>query len=193
MRIKHILGSEHVTKKWDGGTTTQLYIYPENSNYTDRNFLFRISTATIETDESTFTILPEISRRLMILDGEIRIEHVGKYSKILKKFEQDEFSGDWETKSYGKATDFNLMTKGKTSGSIESIQLNQEQVITIEFTKNDNITLLYAFKGSFYLQNGKEKESIEKGDVYLINNNDCINAEIMSLSNSVIIICRIIL
>ena len=124
MIIKHIKASDLITTKWSGGTTTQLAIYPQDADYKKQNFQFRISTAMIEAKESTFTKLPGISRKLMILDGEIKIEHQNQYSKILKKFEQDSFEGDWDTKRYGKATDFNLMTTGSAKGEIEAVILN---------------------------------------------------------------------
>ena len=123
MKIEHIKASDLITSQWSGGTTTQLAIYPQNAEYKERNFQFRISTATVEAEESTFTKLPGVSRKLMILDGEIRIEHSDHHSKTLKKFEQDEFSGDWDTISFGKATDFNLMTISNAFGDIEAIPL----------------------------------------------------------------------
>ena len=50
----------------------------------------------------------------MILDGTLKLEHTGRYkTKILHKFETDSLIGDWETKGYGKVTDFNLMTMEK--------------------------------------------------------------------------------
>ncbi len=39
---------------WSGGTTTELFIYPEVAEYSERNFDFRISTATVEVEESNF-------------------------------------------------------------------------------------------------------------------------------------------
>lgn len=33
---------------WEGGETFEYYIYPKNSNYAARDFLFRISSATIQ-------------------------------------------------------------------------------------------------------------------------------------------------
>ncbi len=126
MIIEHIKASDLITNKWSGGTTTQLAIYPKGADYKKLNFQFRISTARVETEESTFTKLPGIYRKIMIIDGEIKIDHKDRYTKLLKKFEQDEFSGDWNTKSFGKAVDFNLMTTGTTKGEIEAIILESQ-------------------------------------------------------------------
>lgn len=66
MIIEHIKASDLITNNWSGGTTTQLAIYPKDAEYKKRNFLFRISTATVETKESEFTKLPGVSRKLIL-------------------------------------------------------------------------------------------------------------------------------
>jgi len=95
---------------WSGGTTTELFIFPLTSDYHKRNFQFRLSTATVEKDKSDFTRLIGISRKLMVLDGKITLNHKDHYSRQINKFDVDEFEGDWKTSSIGKCTDFNLMT-----------------------------------------------------------------------------------
>ncbi|MGE0089691.1 MAG: HutD family protein [Bacteroidales bacterium] len=188
MKIKHIKATELTTNKWSGGTTTQLAIYPKDAEYKERNFLFRISTATVETEESVFTKLPGVSRKLMILDGEIKIEHKNHYTKILKKFDQDEFSGDGETKSYGKATDFNVMTTGNTSGTIESWQLKTDEKLVVENNKKSDFIVIYVYTGCIKLN----ADVIEKGDVLIIDADKTIKPfSIESLSTSEIIITRI--
>src|SRR5690606_30789549 len=95
-----ILSPQHfLTTKWSGGSSTQLYIFPANASFTERNFELRISTAKVEVEESTFTALPGIHRKLMILEGEISINHEGQYRKHLKPFNVNNFSGDWKTTS----------------------------------------------------------------------------------------------
>jgi environmental stress-induced protein Ves len=145
MIIEHIKAPDLITTKWSGGTTTQLAIFPKEATYNDRNFLFRISTATVEAEESTFTKLPGISRKLMILDGEIKIEHQNRYSKTLKKFEQDSFEGDWDTKSYGQAVDFNLMTTGNTKSEIETIILNKNK--DFRFNVDTDFYVFFVYSG----------------------------------------------
>jgi len=36
------------TSNWSGGTTTQLFIYPPTAEYLQRNFIFRLSTASVK-------------------------------------------------------------------------------------------------------------------------------------------------
>jgi len=119
MNITLITSLQHVTSKWQGGTTIQLYIYPEGSTYQQRDFLFRLSSANIEIPESTFTKLPGVSRKIMVLEGGLKLEHEDHHAIILKKFETDSFYGDWNTKGFGIVTDFNLMTTGNVRSSLQ--------------------------------------------------------------------------
>ena len=68
MKITQTKKSEQVSAKWIGGTTTQLAIFPATAEYTKFNFIFRMSTATVEIEESTFTFMPGVTRHLMILN-----------------------------------------------------------------------------------------------------------------------------
>jgi len=97
MQVKIIRKADQKTTEWSGGTTTQLAIFPETASYNQRDFLFRISTAKVETETSEFTSLPEVLRTIMILDGTLTLHHEGQYSKTLQKFGTDSFDGGWKT------------------------------------------------------------------------------------------------
>ena len=51
--------TNYSTSAWSGGATTEIRIMPEGSRYADREFLWRLSSATVEVEESTFTALPD--------------------------------------------------------------------------------------------------------------------------------------
>jgi uncharacterized protein len=183
--IKVIKKEDQNTSNWSGGTTTQLAIYPEDAVYSEGNFKWRISSAKVDIDESIFTRLQGISRIIMIIDGKLKLEHEGHHKVELSPFEQDSFSGEWNTKSYGKVTDFNLMMSNECTGSLEAILVNKKQStnITLEDKKGfDNIS------NSFYCVNGEgcilvneNKINIHKGDFILINRNlddDLISVEV---------------
>lgn len=117
--IRYKLSSEYNTSRWSGGTTTELGIGPEGSRYADREFLWRISSATVELEESTFTVLPDYDRIIMTLEGDIDLYHNGGEQIHLKAFETHSFDGGDDTVSKGKVVDFNLMTrKGMTRGAM---------------------------------------------------------------------------
>lgn len=118
MNYQLIPSSAHLTTNWNGGTTTQLFIHPPESSVEARDFDFRISTATVEAESSTFTPFKGYHRTLLILEGSIQIHHEGHHQKELKQFDQDGFNGDWNTKAVGKCVDFNVITKGGLTNSI---------------------------------------------------------------------------
>lgn len=145
-----------VTSDWAGGKTTQLFISPEQADFSKRQFDFRISTATIEVEESDFTILPGFERKLMVLEGEITIEHVGHHTALLNPFEQDHFLGNWQTNSKGKVVDFNVIYRPEIEIELSHKALKAGEEYCFNTT---NTIFLYLFKGagsmeSFYLSDG---------------------------------------
>jgi len=132
---------------WAGGTSTEMFIYPSDGSFVDRNFTFRISSATVEVEQSNFTFFEGITRHLMILKGELELIHVNRYSKVLSVYEQDTFSGEWETKSIGKVTDFNLMLKNGAEGNLKHFGLNLGEMKKLEINAKYNFA--YVAKGLF--------------------------------------------
>lgn len=172
--VKLIKKEQQKTTTWSGGTTTQLAIYPEDADYGKRNFLWRLSTATVEAEESVFTSLPGIDRIIMILKGEIVLEHEGRYKKVLKKFDQDSFSGSWITKSIGQAIDFNLMMREGCQGRLEAIVLEKDEVKNITFEKKEefscSVQAIYIVAGSVVLQlPERDPIQLQQGDMILIS------------------------
>ena len=179
--------------RWSGGTTTQLAIFPHDAEYKKRNFIFRISTALVTVEKSTFTELPGIFRLLMVLDGELEINHKDKYSKTLKKFDVDKFKGDWETTAKGKVKDFNLMTTGTTVAALKSMILGKTEERQISLFENFNIIAYYAYKGDFSIFANNIKNIINEGDIILFykeNINEQIS--ITALTDCEIIVSEII-
>jgi environmental stress-induced protein Ves len=163
--------AEHfTTNTWQGGTTTELFIFPLTANYKERDFEFRLSTATVEVNESSFTSLPGISRKLMILDGKITIQHEGRYSKELNKFNIDSFEGDWHTSSVGMCTDFNLMISGKITGELDSLIINQNESRYYSIKKTSNWVFAYVHAGSCQIHIRDSIITLEKGDLLVIHN-----------------------
>ena len=58
MIIRHLTAADFRTSAWSGGTTTELFLYPEGGSYAARDFLFRISSATVDLEESDFQRCP---------------------------------------------------------------------------------------------------------------------------------------
>lgn len=160
--IEIIRKSECMVSTWSGGTTTQLYIYPENASYVERNFKWRLSSAKVDAEESMFTSLPGISRILMIIEGEVFIKHQGHHSTVLKAFEKDSFSGDWTTKCVGKATDFNLMTDKGCSGSMDSFSIDAGEAEMVPFGHKEDASGLFSLvTDAFYIIGGDVEVSVK--------------------------------
>ncbi|NLM04513.1 MAG: HutD family protein [Clostridiales bacterium] len=173
---------EQSTNKWSGGTTTQLAIYPENAEYDKRNFLWRISSAKVEVEESTFTSLPGIKRIIMVLDGKLHLHHEGHHNIDLDVFQQDTFSGDWNTKSYGKVTDFNLMMNEDSDGALEAIGIKGND--SKEILSNKSVEAYYCVKGEVQVTiNGTELIKLCEGDFLLIDMHDHEEIVTIKLSN----------
>ncbi|MCK5822467.1 MAG: HutD family protein [Bacteroidales bacterium] len=193
MKQNIIREKDLITNHWSGGTTTQLAIFPHDAEYEKRNFIFRLSTALVTDEESTFTKLPEVFRLLMVLDGELEINHKDKYSKTLKKFDIDKFKGEWETTSKGKIRDFNLMTTGKAVAELKSIILGKTEKREVSLFKYFNIIAYYAYKGDFSIIANNKKNLIEQGDIILFykeNINEQI--KITALTDCEIIVSKIL-
>jgi len=180
------------TSNWSGGTSTQLYIYPKTADYKNRTFDFRLSTARVDLEESEFTPLPGVSRKIMILDGQIVISHKDHYNKELKRLDIDDFEGDWQTSSIGICTDFNLMTTGKTKGNLSACVLieNQELDYLIEKEFSDLFIYLYSGKISFNID--RETHILNQGELLVINKPEMENLQFSAHESSELIISMII-
>jgi len=107
--FKVIKEQQRRINNWSGGITKELYIYPEDASYEKRDFKFRISIAVTENEQSTFTKFPHAKRIISVLENRMTLIHKDHYSVSLEPYNIDRFSGDWETVSHGKVTDFNLI------------------------------------------------------------------------------------
>lgn len=165
--------NQYKTSDWSGGTTTELYIYPKDSLYGDRNFRWRLSSAKVAVEQSIFTTLPGISRLIMVIEGELLLEHEGHHNARLKAFEQDSFSGEWITRSFGKVIDFNLMMAKGYKGKLEAILVNGGEVIENNINDVERFSqiteVFYLVKGNIEITTGaKKKINLGKGDLALV-------------------------
>ena len=137
-----------ITTNWSGGKTTELLIYPEHSLFSDRNFDFRFSTASIDVENSDFTSLPNYHRILAILDGKLEISHEGKYTKMLQQFEIDKFHGSWKTSSKGKVRDFNVIFSNQFEVKFTYETVNQK----FNLSKNGDFLFLLILNESIEIE-----------------------------------------
>ena len=122
--------------KWSGGNTRELAIYPEGAEYLDRDFLWRLSSADSDLEESSFTKLPDYDRILMVLKGSVVLAHGEERSASLGAFESDSFDGAVKTKCFGRLEkDYNLIYRKGCKGRMEAIELTEQgKHLKSEFT-----------------------------------------------------------
>ena len=114
---------QYVATPWSGGVTNQLAIAPEGAVYADRDFLWRLSSATVELEHSDFTPLPDYNRWLSVLEGEIRVKVGEEAPFVLSPLGVCRFDGGIPVESWGTCTDYNLMLrKGRCAGSLECLR-----------------------------------------------------------------------
>ncbi|WP_459130058.1 HutD family protein [Guggenheimella bovis] len=95
---------------WSGGTTTTILLLPKGASLADRTFDLRISVAEIEVEESTFSDFTGYKRYFSVLTDPVKLLINGKEQSV-ERGDIITFLGSDETKSFGKTTDFNVITK----------------------------------------------------------------------------------
>jgi len=119
MDIKLLRPDCYKTSKWSGGTTTEIFIYPEGASYAERRFGAMISSASVDDEVSVFTPLPGVKRFISPLTGSFELTHEPGGKHIVLPGRVHAFDGGISTGCVGKVTDFNLMLK-RMDGSLFS-------------------------------------------------------------------------
>lgn len=115
----HLTTKDYAADRWAGGVTTQLAIAPPEALYRQRDFLWRVSSATVDLEESDFTPLPDYNRCITVLNGSMTLRHDGGEAVSLAPGQVHVFDGGSQTHAWGRCTDFNLMLrKGRCQGAL---------------------------------------------------------------------------
>ena len=163
MKITKISKDTLIPTIWDGGETFEYYIYPQNALYTNHDFLFRISAATIAKVPSTFTKFNNYQRFLVMLDNDLNIK-INEKEEHYTPNDVFKFDSNSDIISYTKGKDFNLMV---------SKNVKESDV----FFLNDAVQLKQSFVFLFALNDtsvevNNEMINLKKTDLLLIENNN---------------------
>ena len=93
--------ADFLVHKWSGGVTSEIFLYPEGSDYQKKTFQVRISSAVITQEGTPYSDFSGYCRLICPIKGQMRIVHENHYEAVLKTFEMDRFQGSWLTKSFG--------------------------------------------------------------------------------------------
>jgi len=157
--------------KWADGTTRELFIYPQESSLEARDFIFRISSAKINTKHSVFTNFIGFDRYIIPLNGDLQIKHENGPYITLKPNMLHYFDGDVKTESIHtqkQLIDFNLIINKKYECDIKVIK--SIDIKNISYSNYD-IVLIYMLNSTASFNDIK----LEKGDLLIIDEKKSIN------------------
>ncbi len=189
MSMIHLTPADYVVSTWSGGTTTQVSIAPEGAVYANRDFLWRISSATVDLEKSDFTALPDYNRYIATLDGEIDVIHNQGEPIHLAPYKVHAFDGGAETCSEGRCRDFNLMLrKGACDGLLESVRVEGTVDASLcEKAENaqEASLVIYLCEGSAKIEACGETAELQKGESVLLR--DAKGAKVSVVSENAVI------
>lgn len=158
--VKKITKKQFKTTEWSGGTSSEVYIYPESSDFLESNYEARISLAKVDVDKSSFSPLPRVERTLTVLEGEHFLSVNDRGFVPVLQYTPVTFYGGDKTESKGKALNFNFMKKTQKPHEVNIMQAGS----------SEKIVLIPKFERTlFFVINGKASSAY--GD---INTNDAL-------------------
>lgn len=167
MTIKILNEEDYIRSKWSGGTTEQIYIYPEASSIGELNFEYRISSAKVDIEESDFTKMLGYNRIIMSLDNEIELNHWGEEGEIedirLKPYKEHRFLGEYKTTCKGSCQDFNFIYRDGYEGELSVIKNNEKIKLSPEYNY-----LFYSLVDNVKILLDKESIVLRKNESALI-------------------------
>ena len=176
--MKHLKQEDFQVSTWSGGKTVQLAIGPEGALYADREFLWRISSATVELESSEFTALPDYERLIAPLKGEMILSHNGGPEIPLAPFEVHRFDGADRTLSRGKCTDFNLMLrKGKVTGDMRACFLKPGETVRFGAEELGDSALVFLAEGSAAVRTSDRETQVSEGEAVLFTSGAGVSGE----------------
>lgn len=196
MALIHLSEGNYVISSWSGGLTKQIAIAPPCAMYADRDFLWRVSSASGESEVSDFTVLPDYHRWITPLTGRMELSHGGGERIVLTPYEVYQFDGAAATRSQGRYTDFNLMLrKGRTDGLMYSLHLSAGSACDIEFKSgverwfSDSVLLVFCGRGMAVVALESEKAAVSACETVLLERaaGSSIRAEAVMDSDFIIV------
>ena len=184
IKCKIIRKNELAVSNWSGGSTTQLFIYPETSSYGGRDFEVRISSATVDHTPSTFTSLPGYHRVLMPLSGPLKLVFENHGELELGPFELAEFEGEWNTVSHGLCTDIGVMLTAGWQGSLKAIGSGKHKI-------GSGFTAVYALEDAIKANVAGEEHTLKQGDFMLLESEGSANLELLAQRENAAILIHV--
>ena len=187
----------YVMSRWSGGVTTEVAIAPAGAVYADRTLLWRVSSASVEIEESDFTALPDYERWISAIAGRMTLSHDGGEPIALSPYEVHQFDGAAATHSWGRCTDFNLMLrKGRSQGAVRSVLVSAgteteiafESVPSGRFPRNE--LLLFCGEGEAVVTVEGERIPLEQASSLLVHDALGFRLRVEALKDTALLIAE---
>lgn len=186
MKTKVLRPSDYVQSEWSGGTTSQIFIYPDGASLAERDFYFRISSAGIETEKSDFSKFDGYHRFFTPLNSGVEISSDGNAPEKINPLELLHFDGASETSALGKCIDFNLIYKKGLKANLTVATYAKMELISYSPFPSSDFLLIYCWSGGFEIN----EQAIQPGDTFLIQN--CPNdIDMLMTKNSTLLISEV--
>lgn len=170
LNITRLSAENYAKSQWSGGSTTQMAIEPAGAVYAERDFLWRLSSATVELEESLFTALPDYDRLIATLSAPIELSHNGGERFVLEPYAVHAFDGGAETRSWGQCVDFNLMLrKGVAAGTARCVRGGESFAPQGDVSAEGHVLYLYCVQGPVRLVYGEESVDLSAGDCAVVH------------------------
>lgn len=190
VQYKKIKKEEFAVNEWSGGTTTQLAISPVKATLSERNFDWRISSATFTSTESRFSDFSDYQRYILPLKGEISLMHNEKYNCKLQPYDIDYFFGSWITDSTNSADcrDFNLIVKKEIPCNLIVLNTNQNYI-----PKRKGTLCLFSLSDFTIdaISKNTENISVNSEELLIITEKESLHRIEIKTANTPVILCEI--
>lgn len=175
--------------EWQGGSTIQLFAYPDGKTITEECCDFEITSSTMDFPDTEYNIFTDCDRLLMIIDGETTLSHHDGKSVNLKKYQHYRFSGEMKTYSHGMGTDYEIIYKKGNWGEVKAY--DEIDISNLKILEKDEAYDLV--HGGFYCQGlgctivlEKDKIELENGDFLWIIADENVLLEVKALKDKMI-------
>ncbi|WP_423363597.1 HutD family protein [Mycoplasma sp. P36-A1] len=171
MNIVSLKFNSLVPSEWSKGLTYEYFIYPTTAKYSDKDFLFRVSSATITEGMAKFTNFIGYTRYIAMLDAPLNLsinsKTVEEGSHEVVKFQSED-----DVISYSVGQDLNLMVK-------EDIKESSFEIVNGFLTYNDDFIIVIALEDTTVVVDSSN-HILKKLDAIVIENETRLNIDIIS-------------
>ena len=158
MKLRILRSADYKKVPWKNGrgTTSEILISPNNAQFPQDPFDWRLSSALIQ-EPGEFSTFPGYDRTLLLVEGRELLLHSENPSKLIKLSEGDvySFAGEAQIRAEitcGPVKDLNLIYRRRIKSNFKTIHLSKkDQKIPMK-----GLNLIYVVQGSIVLpENGQ--------------------------------------